>query len=278
MKAATCPLVLLVFLLHSPGAKALQPQAATEVTPEPACAGCVIELRRIATLGDDAGEGVVGFTSMVVTAGAHIFVVHHGAVGKVLVFGKDGSFIRELGTGGDGQAMFRRISGLSVGPGDSLHVFDKPTATVSVFSPALTLVRTSPFIVALQENSAFVRSDGVVVLNGPSPVGTTRGSVLHILETNGSIGRSWDVPHADSNSPNQAGLRYRWMTSSADGGFWVAHYATYRMEERDRAGELLRVLQGVPPWFVRSNDVGRDESHAGGLSATVSIRAGYRRR
>lgn len=61
----------------------------------------------------------------------------------LLVFSREGRFLRTVGQAGDGPGEFRLITSLSRGPNDSIFAFDHWSQRVSVYDSALALVRTA---------------------------------------------------------------------------------------------------------------------------------------
>ena len=80
-----------------------------------------------------------------------------------LVFNRQGRYLRELGRAGAGPNEFRDAIALDVTPADTLYVFDRGNARLTVLDPALREVRTAP--IPPSTNTAVVLATGTVVLN-----------------------------------------------------------------------------------------------------------------
>lgn len=248
----------------------VMPQSATtqtviEIAPEPTCASCSIEMRRIVTLGEDEGEGFVDVSHTVVTDGSRVFLVFRRPATEIHVFSIDGTFQRVLGREGDGPGEFRTIQALDLGPGDSLYAFDSGNARVTIFSPELDLVRSTRFLVLVKERGALVGEDGALFINGPSPLGRQKDALLHLLNADGSIRRSFEVPESEPGRRDEGpwGPTTRRLARGPDGHIWVNHYAQLKFEEFDSSGELLKVFQESPPWWVEAKPFTSQEAHAG---------------
>lgn len=265
MSSLTCasprlslPNVLAGFLtLHLFGvwtASGLHAQEVRTLTERQSCADCRIVLEPAAVLGADHGAGFVGYTNTMARDTARYFLAFHGATDEIRVFGSDGQFLRLLGRSGSGPGEYRRITGLSVGPNDSLYVFDGRASRLTVYTPQLEVARTARVLVSSDsEKVLHVRADGTVLLHGRSPA---RSSEVQMLDEEGAIVRS--IEDQNAASPGVG----RWFASAPDSGFWVAHFDQYLLERRSAQGDLLYVIRGSDDWFRSTGEEATDPGEA----------------
>ena len=156
---------------------------------EPTCRTCTIVMTKVATLGS-ASESASPFysPSLARDSRGRFF-----AIGErrdvVLVYGEDGRLLRTFGRLGQGPGEFAPpgISGLSIGRGDTLYVLDRGL-NLSVFSPALTFVRTERMPGAV--SGAVILPDGRIVLNTRLGRPKTAGYPFHLVDAKGNVVRS----------------------------------------------------------------------------------------
>lgn len=94
-------------------------------------------------------------------ADGRIAVVDGGASSRISLFSPEGIFEREIGRTGQGPGEFAFISHMSLGPGDSLYVFDRFQQRLTVFSPDREMARVVPF--------------------RPPPDGSSRGGLMRVF-------------------------------------------------------------------------------------------------
>lgn len=113
---------MLAQLLGAPVTGRLHGQDVRTLPRGLACLDCTILIEPDAVLGADRGPGFVGYTNTIASDGERYFLTFHRATDEIRVFDSRGRFLRLLGRPGPGPGEYRRVTGLSVGPGDNLHV------------------------------------------------------------------------------------------------------------------------------------------------------------
>ena len=106
--------------------------AASQDTEAPAR----LELSEIFRVGDDESAGLLfGYVAALdVNASGQVFTAD-GMANSVYILSGSGELDGVIGTTGVGPGEFEDISGLYVGPGDSIYVFDSDIYRLSVFAP-----------------------------------------------------------------------------------------------------------------------------------------------
>ncbi len=112
----------------------------------------------------DAVSGAVRF------ADGRVAVADGRTSSRISLFTPEGNFEREIGRTGQGPGEFTWIFHMSLGPQDSLHVFDRGQQRLTVFSPDRELARVVPF--------------------RPPPDGSSRGGLMRVfrLENDAWVG------------------------------------------------------------------------------------------
>jgi hypothetical protein len=107
-------------------------------------------------------------------ADGRIAVADGGTSSRISLFSPEGSFEKEIASTGEGPGEFRWISHMSVGPEDSLYVFDRAQQRLSVFDPDRRIARIAPF--------------------RPPADGSSRGGVIRVfrLENNAWVGQGME--------------------------------------------------------------------------------------
>jgi hypothetical protein len=216
---------------------------------------CVITFEHIAAISDSADPGMLFDRLTVRRDGRGILYTIAASRDKIAVFESTGRFVRYVGRRGSGPGEFRLASYLTIGPGDSLYVFDASHERISVFSPQWNLVReyTSPYPPAF-----FLESDITVV---PMQVGTAEriGFPLHTMGSNGQLLNSFGAEVPQYRSDMQL-LLTREAAPSRDGLVWAVAPGRYVIEQWDpRSGKRLAEVKVDAPWFVESGRIQTDE-------------------
>ena len=97
-----------------------------------------LELEEIFRIGDDESTEVsFGFVSALdVNSTGQVFVAD-GMVNSIYIFSDSGVLTDVVGSFGSGPGEFEDISGIHVGPGDSVYVLDSDLYRLSVFEPRM---------------------------------------------------------------------------------------------------------------------------------------------
>ena len=247
MVRASVSIVELALLIAPPclaGAQDLVPNAV-------ACAGCEIEMRTVARLGDVTGPGQLpGMvpSDVVIDAKKRYWLTYSAE--PPLVFDSTGRFVSQVGRRGPGPGEYygpRRLSVVS----DSVIVFDL-SGRATVVGPDLRFSRAVQ-IPGLTVNAGIpVRWPSVLLVAGVSRTPDRAGLPLHLVDASGSlaqIGKSYGSADGALRPIAQAQLaRLLWQAS--DHSVWSIEMLRYRIAQWGPGGELRRELIRRPPWFV----------------------------
>lgn len=225
-------------------------QATTPVPSDLACPTCTIRVDAVVTIGrDDDRLGSRPYAVRRDSRGRYHMVAPESNPSVPLVFSARGGFLRELGREGAGPGEFRDAIALEITRGDTIHVFDRGNARLSVLDPGMREVRTSP--IPPSTNTAIVLPTGTVVVNAAVGEPDRIGHPFHRLDQDGNYTGYFG---ADAGSPVQPGDiagTVRWMTPALGNKFWSLNYArSYTLELWDADGTLLKRITRDADWFA----------------------------
>ena len=199
------------------------------------CAKCSIALTRIAMLAPPDSVPDIGPNAMVVTDSRGRFYVSSSDSRHVHRFTADGRFDGEIGRPGQGPGELQGIATLSVGPGDSLFVFDQ--ARLAVFTPNGTYARTARTPGAV--GSAVVRADGSLLAKMSIPSPERVGFPVHLIASDGSV-YSFGLTQDGRYSANCPHCTARDLHPSPRAGrVWLTARNRYALESWSVDGKLL---------------------------------------
>lgn len=165
--------------------------------------------------------------------------------GQILVFDKDGSFLRFVGGRGRGSGEFLWIHEILARERE-VHVIDAATARWTILSPEFETRATwrlprPPFATALVADSLLVASMRLPTRHG-------KGHPLHVIGPGKGVIRSFGAdPGGDREDPGLAGLR---QVAPGNGDrFWAAHLTRYRVEAWSLEEERLVTFERDVEWF-----------------------------
>jgi hypothetical protein len=129
-------MAILGVLLAAPIMPAVsQAKTQEKVLLAPSCPRCSIVTERIGRIGGDGGasDDARGFFDLqVLDAGSVLAVPIH--VHEVWITDFKGNILKRIGRDGEGPGEFRRPWSAFVGPGDSISIYDRQLARVSLFT------------------------------------------------------------------------------------------------------------------------------------------------
>ncbi|HEU4630222.1 MAG TPA: hypothetical protein VFS08_10800 [Gemmatimonadaceae bacterium] len=241
-----------VILIAGSGAAHSQRPAAVVIESSPSCPRCSLEVTRIATLG--AAEDPSGLF--------HAFDLDHDGRGRFIAAPADdrsqflpydarGRLIRVVGRSGEGPGEFRGIFRVTVGPGDTLHVFDDGLARWTVLSPDLKLARTTR-LPLVPQRAVLLRSDRLVV-RASIPTRELAGLPLHLVGPDGRVVRSFGATDPEIRRDRRAASS-RVIGRADDASVWSAYVDRYRIERWGIDGRLQLALTRQADWFPRWDD------------------------
>jgi hypothetical protein len=212
------------------------------------CPACRISLEPVVTLGEPDGPGMLeaDVNSVALDSRGRFFVFAGGPY--FWVFEPDGTPIRRVGRQGGGPGEFQRVTGIVMDSEDSVYVFDPGQGRLSVYSPALELVRTNSTTNALSGDGSFI--DGVMVLNQGIRTPERLGYPLHVVDRDGRVSSSFGTQTPGPFPLEQrTAVEWRETAPAGDGTVWSARVNEYGIERWDPAGRLVEALARDVPWF-----------------------------
>src|SRR3989442_1329666 len=208
----------------------------------PSGGGWVMNYRPVAGWGRlPEGWSYVEATSVAVDAADNVYVFNRGAH-PVIVFDRDGNFLRSWGEG-----IFRRPHGITIGPNDTLWLTDDLHHTIRQFTAAGKLLLTigdpdTPS--TLQGGKPFNRPTHVALCPKSGDVYVSDGygnSRVHKYDPTGRHLHSWGAPGTDPgcfNVPHN-------LATDADGLVYVADRENHRVQVFDGKGQYLAQLSNL---------------------------------
>ncbi|HET7586123.1 MAG TPA: 6-bladed beta-propeller [Gemmatimonadaceae bacterium] len=167
---------------------------------------------------------------------------------QIVVFDRDGRFLKTLGRGGHGPGEFAGIGSMQIGPGDSLFVFDNPESRLSVFSPELKFIRSARLALVPQVNNT-VLPDGRIVIGRSVLTRELAGQPLHLLDRDGGRVRSFGNLSGILR-PDVPGMLDRTVATSRGRYIWSAHQVEYVIDRIDvETGTITDVIRRNASWF-----------------------------
>jgi len=221
-------------------------QEIVEISSEPSCGGCSIDLEHVASLGLTSDPVSPMLSSLVaVDSEGRFFVAPTFSPGEIAMYSPGGEFIATFGRPGHGPGEFNDFTRLRVGPGDTVHVFDlnrhsKLAPDLEAFVSLQSLPVPPSDLVFLPEGRMIV-SYMLLAADG-------RSHPLHLLNSHGDILRSFG---GDSVGP-AAEQRYamlRRLALASGNRIWVAHFNEYRIELWDANGSHYLTVVRNADWF-----------------------------
>lgn len=211
------------------------------------CEGCNIEVRKALTLGTVDDSHLAGAWSTVVRNGpGQYFVATIAGPGSdhIRHYSPDGRLMRRIGRNGQVLGEFRDIMHITVGPADSIYVFDR--ARLSVLTPDGRFARmiNLPFIT----EKAVVSPEGDVFLAAQNRSPELVGLPVHRLSREGVYLGSFGADRAESDW-RRPSLSMRNLALSQDGSLWLIRPDLYRLEQWTTEGKHRRTLSRNADWF-----------------------------
>lgn len=229
----------------------LMQQDPIQISGDPTCPTCEVELIHLATIGDHEGEGIlaaIGFVQR--DSRGRFYTVTDGDPSSVRVFNADGSFLTGFGREGRGPMEFRHISGILPLPGDTLLIFDYSSAHATLVSPSYELVRTFPFPVRVRFPEYAYVIDGTPVVNGIAYSSDAYGHPFHVLERNNEVTSFGYDDRLVTPRTRDAAIFRTIAPVRGERSFWAAALNEYRIEQWSVDGALEHVLERRVPWFT----------------------------
>jgi hypothetical protein len=211
------------------------------------CSSCRIDLERVAVIGGRASAHELSGPPWLVTrlrSGSYLIKGENDG-GDLHLFDRAGRWVRQVARTGAGPGEFNDIMAVERVAGDSLWVFDPGNGRITVLAADLTVARSVPLGVRME--NAVVLGDSAVVtaqLRTPEAVGYP----LHVVSSANHAVRSFGSENPTFRA-DDFGLNRRTLARGPRSTVWAAHYQAYIIEQWDVSGELkLRIVRDAE-WF-----------------------------
>lgn len=222
------------------------------ISDEPECARCTISIRRLLTIGDSDGPGLIPVgLHRVRVDGADRYWILAGDE-PPMVFDSNGRFVRLVGRSGRGPGEFVRVNDAVLIPGDSIVVVDGTLRKATVFGPDLSPARDInlehhlyPLLVLSWPAS--------VIANGNVATPDGSGWPLHhvsLAQERVVVKRSFG-PESGDLRRGQFYALVQVLAPAATESFWTANEMKYHLYQWSLDGDLLRSMERRPSWFAR---------------------------
>ncbi len=211
------------------------------------CGTCRIALRPIFNLGDPRGTGALerrGTNRVTRDSRGNVIVANGGP--RLWVFDSEGRFLRALGEGGDIPARDASFTGVLVGRGDSVYVFDPRHQTMTTYSPAYRFVRTTSLEFGVAASVVSLGDRFVANRMVPSP--ERIGLPLHLISFDGRVLRSFGSESGFFRADFGEVLEIRALAPD-DAAVWAGWTNQYLVERWDIRGERTQVVRRDVDWF-----------------------------
>lgn len=242
-------LALVYLLSGSPGAAPSRAAAQeTVIRNAPLCAACSVRLERVGVYGDAEGEGWVDNSSRLALLDDAVVVVNLTARQELVVFDRDGTFLRRLGRFGAGPGEFGVINDIATSADGRLHVMDRRHGRMSVYGQDLTLEQVIPMPGRPIDVGLLPLDDGSYVVNAMIGSAERVGLPLHRIGPDGTIVVSYPAPSTYLRPGHEMDLLMRMAIGGDRSTFWSAATSTYRVDRYHVDGPLLASFRVEPPW------------------------------
>lgn len=137
-----------------------------------------------------------------------------------------------------------------VGPGDTIHVFERSGLTHARFSPELEFLDATPLPGQPHFNGVVRMPGGEWVISAIIDTRDRVGWPLHLLDDKGRVVRSFGtlLPFHRSDATR---LGVRNLAVAGDSLIWTAHLSEYRLELWDTNNQLHKAFVRDLPWFPK---------------------------
>lgn len=246
-----CIIPLAVALAAGCSGSDSRPGSESGGTPAGICAPCEIRLVHELDVGVGADDyGGVTRTGLVRDGRGQYYHANSYQPATMLVFDSTGSFTSAFGRYGEGPGEFQRIGRYTIGPGDTLHVFDNTLRRYSVFDPEHTFVR-SVTIGSSVSNIAPLSGGRAVISARMSEIGAD-GLRFHLVEGM-SIRSHFATIDSTLERDGRRPLAYSSLVvAESDSTVWTADRDKYRLERWNVSGVRLAEFSRDVEWFDRT--------------------------
>jgi hypothetical protein len=213
------------------------------------CAGCVIRLEKLATLGGDQPEASVGEAGVLVRdARGRYLHIHMGFRSGFLVFASDGRFQTSVGRVGAGPGEYRLPIHIAAA-GNRIVVTDGVARRTQVYDLDLRLLDTWPG--TPRPDALLLNTDGTWIMTGVVPTEAGAGYTVHLLNAKGQVDRHLalaPVPYRE----DLRSLFVRSLAADPDSRYyWMAHRLEYVWNRCERSTHRCVTYTRAVSWLPR---------------------------
>ncbi len=207
--------------------------------PQPPCRDC-LAFERVAVIGEESGPGILSlpWQSGVVDRHGNYWA---GQGGTIKVFNPDGTFLRDIGRGGQGPLEFQNARPIFSDADGNVHIFDSWNARETIISSSFTLVDTRRTWQAGDEISPL--PGGRYAISKWIATPERIAFPLHVIEGMEII-RSLGIPADAEQEPLTRHTAERLVTTDAVGHILSIEPYRYLIEAWTMGGIRIMGLQG----------------------------------
>lgn len=229
-------------------------QDVVEIGDAPACPECRVVAKHVATLGGSATDSVLlrANSKLAVDSRGRFYVGQTFTAGIIAMFSASGELVRTFGREGEGPGEFGvRMSHVTVGRGDTIHVFERNRHTR--LEPGLGgLVDVRTLSVPVWE--VYALRDGRLVGHYPLYGAGETVTPLHLFDRTGEVVRTFSRSDGPIDYYTELHMAIRVLAESRSGKLWIGRPNAYRVELWDTSGthelNLSRDADWFRPWAV----------------------------
>jgi hypothetical protein len=227
----------------------LEAESQTRIPSDLACPRCSIRVEALTTVGRH--DETLNSRPYVVrrdSRGQFLLVTPETRPSMPLVFSPQGRFVRAIGREGAGPNEFKHAVALDITASETLYVFDRSNARMTVLDPRLREVRTAP--IPPSTNTAILLASGAVVLNAAVWDQQRIGHPFHLFDAVGNYRGFFGADPDESVRPGDVSSAVRWLTPAHGNQFWSMHHTrSYTLELWDAHGTLKKRFTRTADWF-----------------------------
>lgn len=243
------PATALAWIAFVLGPQTVSAQRTVEISDRLSCRRCEITRTPLPALGEESGEGIIEseLSQAIQDREGRVYLAGPYAT-RILVFDRDGRFLRVVGRPGHGPGEFAGIGSFHVGPGDSLFVFDNQQSRLSVLSPEGEFVRSLSVPIS-PEVTNFVAPDGRFLIGRSFGMPELGPHPLHLFDREGRRLRSFGNFSGEAR-PDVPGFLSRSLAPASGTRIWSGHSIAYVLDRIDLdSGRRDLVIRRQARWF-----------------------------
>jgi hypothetical protein len=214
-----------------------------------ACSSCVIHVDTLLQIRDPDGRGGLSTPSGIArTRDGNWLVTSFENPGQISVFSPTGRALRTVGRSGEGPGEYRSATLVTVGPADSVWVFDSQLMRVSVLDASLNYSR-SYRVVTRPVLDLTVFPDSRLLVSAEYRTGERAGFPLHVVEPDGRVTISLGTETPAYRSEEDTYLNRRSFWPADRSAVWTADIVRYRLQQWSLEGRKLKEINRNVDWF-----------------------------